>query len=194
MRFAIFLKGLCVLVLFSCQSHEYIPKPKGYNRIEMPSHSYQILDSIYPYQFKYSSFAKILKDTSWLSEPFWVDIYYPAYKCNIQITYKKFNDKNEKFDELVEDAHKLTNKHNIKAYAIDEYISLNPQSYHITRFELEGEVPSQYQFYATDSSKHFLRGALYFRTAIKNDSLAPVIEFMKRDIDTLIASLKFTKK
>ena len=40
--------------------------------------------------------------------------------------------------------------------------------------ELEGEVPTQFQFYTSDSTHHFFRGALYFNTAMKNDSLAPV--------------------
>ena len=35
--------------------------------------------------------------------------------------------------------------------------------------------------YSTDSSNHFLRGCLYFKEANKNDSLAPVIDFMKKE-------------
>ena len=57
--------------------------------------------------------------------------------------------------------------------------------------KLSGEVPSQYQFFSTDSINHFLRGALYFNTATQNDSLAPVIEFMRVDIMHLLNSLKW---
>ena len=61
-------------------------------------------------------------------------------------------------------------------------------------FELEGEVPSQFQFFVTDTTDHFFRGALYFRTATANDSLAPVIEFIKVDIMHLLNTLKFEDK
>ena len=57
--------------------------------------------------------------------------------------------------------------------------------------ELEGEVPSQFQFHITDSTDHFLRGALYFKTATKNDSLAPAIEFLKSDIIHLLNTLEW---
>ncbi|WP_332913198.1 hypothetical protein [Algoriphagus boritolerans] len=57
--------------------------------------------------------------------------------------------------------------------------------------ELSGEVPTQFQFFVTDSTDHFLRGALYFNTAMKNDSLAPVIEHIKIDMTHLMNSVKF---
>jgi len=59
---------------------------------------------------------------------------------------------------------------------------------------LSGEVPSQFQFHITDSTQHFLRGALYFRTATKNDSLAPVIEYVKKDIVHLLNTLTWNDK
>lgn len=181
-----------LLFLSSC-TEEYVPKPKGFNRIELQPHLYKDLGGDHPFTFQYSQHAQLLKDSSWLSEPHWLDIYYPEHRCNIQITYKKFKDKKGLFNELVDDSHKLTNKHNIRASAIDESVMKTHKGYYATIFELSGEVPSQFQFYVTDSSKHFLRGALYFRTAIKNDSLAPVIEYMKDDVRQLINTIEFEK-
>jgi gliding motility-associated lipoprotein GldD len=60
--------------------------------------------------------------------------------------------------------------------------------------ELEGDVPSQFQFTVTDSAKNFLRGALYFNTKVANDSLAPAIEYMKMDMMHLINTLEWRKK
>jgi len=57
--------------------------------------------------------------------------------------------------------------------------------------ELEGEVPSQYQFHVSDSAKHFLRGALYFKTATQNDSLRPVIDYIKQDVRHLLETLEW---
>lgn len=172
-------------------SEDFVPKPKGYNKIELPSHAYVSLKDEHPYTFDYSAHAQVLKDSSSISEPHWIDIYYPTFKANIQITYKDVRDKRKKFEELIDDSHKLTQKHQIKAYSIDEGVLKTPHGYTGTVFELEGEVPSQFQFYVTDSTKHFLRGALYFRTATKNDSLAPVIEFIKKDVMRLINTVQF---
>jgi gliding motility-associated lipoprotein GldD len=64
-------------------------------------------------------------------------------------------------------------------------------------FLLKGEVPSQVQFLVTDSTDHFLRGALYFKMADKNDSLAPVIQFIQQDIVHMVQTTRWkqtTKK
>ena len=58
-------------------------------------------------------------------------------------------------------------------------------------FELDGEVPSSLQFIVSDSTKNFIRGAMYFKTATKNDSLRPIIKYIKADAFELINSLEF---
>ena len=68
---------------------------------------------------------------------------------------------------------------------------MTPEGYTGVVAELSGEVPTQFQFFVTDSTDHFLRGALYFNTAMKNDSLAPVIEYIKVDMAHLMNSVKF---
>jgi gliding motility-associated lipoprotein GldD len=183
--------ALFVAVFSSC-STDYIPKPKGYNRIDLPSHEYQKLGKNLPYTFEYSKSAKILDDTSWIAQPEWIDVYYPEYKANVQVTYKNLKNKDSKeLEKLINDARKLTNKHNIKAYAIDETVMKTPSNKIVSLFELQGEVPSQFQFYTTDSTNHFLRGALYFRTSTQNDSLAPVIEFIKVDVIHMLNTLEY---
>lgn len=177
----------------SCSTEEntFMPKPKGYNKIDLPAHTYDTLIGDYPYSFEYSSLAKVMPDTSKTAEPYWIDIYYPEYKANIQITYKKTNNNLKTLDEYIKDSHTLANKHNVKAYAIDELITDTKNGYAVKVFELSGDVPSQIQFHATDSTKNFLRGAVYFRTSTKNDSLAPVITYLKADVMHLIETLKF---
>ena len=181
---------IIIAIFYSC-TQEFTPKPKGYNRIDLPSHNYIKLQEQHPYIFEYANFAKILKDSSAISEPHWIDIWYPEFKANIQITYKNFKNNRTQFDELVVDAHKLTSKHQVKAYSIEEGVIKTPKGYTATLFELSGEVPSQFQFYVTDSTEHFLRGALYFRTSTRNDSLAPVIEYLKKDIMHLLNTLEW---
>ncbi|MCU0429465.1 MAG: gliding motility lipoprotein GldD [Cytophagaceae bacterium] len=185
------LLGTCLCMCLSSCSEDYLPKPKGYNRIDLPVHEYQTLQEDHPYQFEYSRHARILKDSSLIAEPHWIDIYYPRFQSNIQITYKTFKKNDKGFDEHIDDSHKLAYKHDIKAYSIDEVQIKTPKGYSATLFELTGEVPSQFQFYVTDSSRHFLRGAVYFKTATRNDSLAPVIEYMKYDVMKLLNSLEW---
>lgn len=172
-------------------SAEYTPKPKGYNRIDLPSQTYQQLQEEHPYTFEVSKHAKIRPDSSGIAQPHWINIIYPSLGANVQLTYKDINNSQQMLNDLVEDARKLTSKHQIKAYAIEETEVRTPAGDVASVFELEGEVPSQFQFYVTDSTDHFLRGALYFRTATQNDSLAPVIEFVKKDIVHLLNTLKW---
>jgi gliding motility-associated lipoprotein GldD len=173
---------------------EYTPKPKGYNRIDLPSQTYQALQEDHPYAFEFSQHAKIRPDSSTIAQPHWINILYPTLGANVQLTYKDINGSQKMLNDLIEDARKLTSKHQIKAYSIEETEVRTPSGDIASVFELQGEIPSQFQFYVTDSTKHFLRGALYFRTATQNDSLAPVIEFVKKDIVHLLNTLKWKEK
>lgn len=178
--------------LASCSpTPDFTPKPKGYNRIDLPPHRYQALAPGHPYSFEYSKYAKVLRDSSYLAQPHWLNVYYPALHANVQITYMDVQRSRRLYNKMMEDARKLTGKHQIKATAIDERILVTPNGMRASVFELQGEVPSQFQFYTTDSTKHFFRGALYFRTATDNDSLAPVIEYVKRDMVRMLNTLKY---
>ena len=174
-------------------STEFTPKPKGYNRIDLPPTAYQSLQKEYPYTFEYSIYSKIRPDSSGIAQPHWINIIYPALGANVQLTYKAIGRNHKMLNDLIEDSRKLTSKHQIKAYSIEEAQIKTPQGDIASIFELSGEVPSQFQFYVTDSTEHFLRGALYFNTATANDSLAPVIEYVKKDIVHLLNTLKWTE-
>lgn len=184
---------IALLAAAACSS-DYVPKPKGYNRIDLPEHVYVGLPDTFPYWFEYSKHARIYKDTSVRSERYWLNVYYPAYVANIQLTYKPLRHNEQRLETLLEDAYRLTANHQIKASSIEERILVTPSGKRALVAELSGEVPSQFQFYITDSTQHFLRGALYFRTATKNDSLAPVIEYIKADIIHMLNTLEWRDK
>ena len=183
--------NLVWLVVAMACGDSYTPKPKGYNRLDLPPHIYTQLPDSLPYTFEVSTAAKILPDSSWLAERYWIDLYYPAITANIQITYKDLQQDRKFLQELVNDSYKLTAKHQIKAYAIEESIVRTATGKTAVIAELEGEVPTQFQFFITDSTENFLRGALYFRTSTKNDSLAPAIEYMKLDAMHLLNTLEW---
>ena len=52
-------------------------------------------------------------------------------------------------------------------------------------YEIEGNAASAYQFHLTDSTNHFVRGSLYFNNIPNQDSIQPVLEFVKEDITHL---------
>jgi len=189
-RGALWTAAISGLLVCAC-AKSYQPKPKGYNRLTLPSLEYQPLPDTLPYRFEYSKHARLLKDTSWISERHWVEIYYPDLKANIHITYKQLKGKEAVLKELLNDAYNLTSKQQIKATGIDEMITKTPSGKTAVISEIAGEVPSQFQFTMTDSSRNFLRGALYFNTRVQNDSLAPAIEFMKKETLHLINTLSW---
>lgn len=190
------LKGLLVVGLFFLMigcTQDYLPKPLGYNRLILPEPVYQSLPDTLPYTFEYSKHATLLNDTSWVSERFWIEIYYPELKANVHITFKRLANKEKLLKELMNDAYTLVAKHQIKAYAIDEVIVKTRSGRTAIVAELDGEVPSQMQFTITDSTQNFLRGALYFNTKVNNDSLQPAIEYMKKDIMHMINTFDWNK-
>jgi gliding motility-associated lipoprotein GldD len=188
------LVGLATLaILFAKCKSDFQPKPKGYNRLVLPVEQYRLLPDSLPYQFEYSTASKLLRDTSWINEKHWVEIYYPTLRANLHITYKKIDNRDDLLREFLDDSYKLTSKQQIKAYGIDEVKVKTPSGKTAMIAEISGDVPTQFQFTMTDSTRNFLRGALYFNTEVNNDSLAPSIEFMKKEAMHLINTLQWKK-
>jgi gliding motility-associated lipoprotein GldD len=192
----LFLHSILVSVFitaFSCGKEEknYVPKPKGYNRIDLPAHAYRKLVRKHPYMFEFSKYAEVVPDTFPMAEKDWVFINYPAFNANIQLTYKPLNNDPKRLRSFIEDSYKLTTKHQIRASSIQERRVLSQSGKTAIIFRIEGDVPSPYQFYTTDSTRHFLRGAIYFPTATKNDSLAPVIDYLQKDMIQLLNTLEW---
>lgn len=174
------------LFCISCNQNDYSPKPRGYLRIDFPEKSYQSLDSTYPYTFEYPEYGKIKPDNS---QKYWMDLYFPEFKGTIHISYKEVDNN---LYQYLEDSRNLAYKHSVKADAINERLFINQNKEVFgTLYEIEGNAASSVQFYLTDSSRHFLRGALYFYTQPNIDSLAPVINFFKKDINHLIETFQW---
>lgn len=178
-----------VLLLGGCVQ-DYSPKPRGYFRIELPEKQYLPFDSTYPYRFEYPSYARIIPDTRPSSEPFWMNIDYPGFNGSIHISYKKVNGN---LVDYLEDARTFVVKHIPKADAINDSLIYRPDDkvYGLVYFIGGAGAASPCQFFVTDSSNHFLRGALYFNTSPNNDSLAPVIHFIEEDIRHMLSTFEW---
>ena len=187
-----FISLILILILGSCGS-DYLPKPKGFNRIDLPEREFTSLINDVPYSFEHSVHAKVEPDSFNLAEKSWINLNYESLGGKVHLTYLALDTDGKDIKTVVNDAINLTAKHQIKAYGIEESMMVTPKGYTGVVAELSGEVPTQFQFFVTDSTKNFLRGALYFNTAMKNDSLAPAIEYIKIDIMHLITSFEFKK-
>ncbi len=171
---------------------DYVPKARGFHRIELPTQEYvKLSGEKRPYSFEHSIHAQVLNDSSFMAEKYWIEVYYPTYKANIDISYKIINSQKD-FEEYVNDCHTLVFKHNKKASAIRDFSITTKNGLTAKVFELEGDVPTQFQFYVTDSVSKFLRADLYFPST-QNDSLAPVINFIKKDMFHMLETLEWQK-
>jgi gliding motility-associated lipoprotein GldD len=73
----------------------------------------------------------------------------------------------------------------------NRYLSIPDVEVFGTVYQIEGNAASPMQFFLTDSTRHFLRGALYIRATPDIDSLKPVIDFLKRDVIHLIETTQW---
>ena len=193
MRFLILFFALFVFCQ-SCEEPVFTPKPRGYPKVVYPEKAYQQFDQNYcNFTFEYPKYGVIERDTTFFDErptdPCWFDIYYPDFNCRLHCSYSPIADQ-ESIDELKTDAFNLTDWHNKKATYIEDRPFRKMNNVQGVLFEVEGPVASQVQFFMTDSleQEHFLRCALYFYTQARPDSLAPVYDFLREDLDHMIST------
>jgi gliding motility-associated lipoprotein GldD len=193
-RCQIVLFGFAILTLIvSCNSN-FTAKPQGYFNIDFPKHEYQVFDQPgYPYTFEYPVYAKVIKDTSYFEKkpenPWWINVEFPEFSGRIYVSYKEIGKNN--FDTLIKQTYMLTGKHSAKAYSIEDSLINTPNQVHGVFFSVGGEVATSNQFYLTDSTRHFLRGALYFDATPNADSLGIVNQFLLVDMKHMINTFKW---
>lgn len=194
LRFSTFLLFISQSLLFtSCDSDEdtLLPKPRGYFRIDLPEKKYQSYNSDCPFAFEAPAYAFIHPDDAKNAEPCWLNIDFPRFKGRIHISYKQIENN---LSTYLEDAHSLAAKHQLKASAISEMVVKHDSiKVYGLIYDIEGNAASSLQFYLTDSTRNFLRGALYFIAPPNSDSLAPVVEFIRKDVFRLIDTFHWKK-
>ncbi len=193
MRGLISLLMLCSVFYTACKENN-IPKPYGYLRIELPEdHRYTSLSTGLPFTLSHSAYAywdTLKTNEKSRANSLWYNVVYPEYKAKIHLSYIPICNN---LDSLLEESHKFVFEHTLRADAIDE-TSFYDAEKEISGilFDLKGNTASNMEFWATDSCKHFLRGALYFETSPNVDSLSPVINYIKKDLIYMINSLEWT--
>ncbi len=183
------------IVFVSCRPETYIPKPRGYYLIHFPKHAYQqFANAGYPYSFEYPVYANIVKDTVFFGEkpenPYWVNMNFKSLGGQLYLTYKEITPA-QPLAKLMEDAYKMSNYHNMRADYIVDHRFATPNHVSGLFYNVGGNAATNYLFYATDSVKNFIWGSLYFDVTPNADSLKPVNEFIKKDMDHLLETLKW---
>jgi gliding motility-associated lipoprotein GldD len=177
------------IIVTAC-NQDYVPKPRSHFRIDLPEKSWQKFDTTFPYAFEYPSYAVIHYQNDTSSNPYWINIEFPRYKGTCYLSY---SNPGSNLNDYLEESREMAMKHMQKSNGIDEYIINRPEARVFgTVFEISGnDAASTYQFYLTDSISNFIRGALYFNIVPNNDSLSPVIAFIKKDVDHFIETLQW---
>src|SRR5688572_15377759 len=190
-----FIILISAILLLSCNTNYTVDKKRGYFKIDFPEKKYRLFDQPgYPYSFEYPVYANVLRDTTFFDgkpENDWrINIDFPQFNGRVFVSYKEIG--KHKFDSLVEDAFKMSYKqHSQKASSIEPVPFRTPNNIDGIYFTLEGNTATANQFFLTDSVKHFLRGSLYFDAAPNEDSISIVNDFLKKDLQYLINTLKW---
>ena len=180
--------GLMAGLLSGCED-DYAPKPAGYFRIDLPDHEFRTYsDSACPFVFDYSRYALPMHEGKH-ANPCWINLYYPDFRGTVHLSYHSLD---TALGVYLDDARKLAYKHAVKALDINEIAVRNADAgvYGLI-FDLEGAAASPYQFYLTDSTNHFMRGALYFSVAPNPDSLLPVTAWIKEDLGQMMETFEW---
>ena len=184
---------LITAFVLGCSENPPIPRPEGYPRVFLPEKDYREYDGGgCPYKFEYPTYSNVEVDSLFFSEvkDCWIDIYFPVFDARIHFTYEHIQDSSKILD-LVTEAHEMSFKHARKADYIEQIPIDRGEGVKGLMYDVGGDAASAVQFYLTDFSDHYMRGALYFNTTPNADSLAPMINFLKEDIEHLMNTFEW---
>ena len=162
--------------------------------MDFPKHSYQVFNEAgYPYTFEYPVYAQIEHKVNYFGDNAetkgWININIPSYNASVYVSYKSILP--HQFDTLLKDAYTFANNHNSRASFIADSLFSNDHGVEGVFFHIGGDVATSYQFFLTDSTTHFFRGALYFDTTPNEDSLAPLNAFLYKDLKHLVTTFRW---
>ena len=182
----------CVAITSCDDDENIVPKPRAYLRLTYPEKKYIKYDGDCPFTCEIPVYSQMENDKDYNAEPCWLNLKYPTFNGTLHLSYEKVDGNLNKF---MENTYTLASKHQIKASGIEEQQVSRPKSkvYGLV-YDIGGNAASPFQFFLTDSSKHFIRGALYFNAVPNVDSIAPVVDFIKQDIYKMIETFEWKEE
>lgn len=173
----------------SCGGDTFTPKPKGYFRIDLPKKEYHAIEKDCPFVFETPNYTSLRQDANRPEMSCWFDIVFDNLNASIYLSYKPVDDN---LNQYLEDSRSLAFKHTVKAFDIEQQkVSFPDKRVWGLIYSIEGNAASAYQFHLTDSTSHFLRGSLYFNNMPNQDSIQPVLDFIKEDITHIFETFEW---
>jgi len=170
-----------------------MPRPYAYHRIELPDTTTATVRLDCPFAFRVNQAARVSYPKGRSGSACWVDVHYPAIHASVHFTYVPLSDR-ESLEDCIRGSQELVFKHTIRASEILEDDLMDPRRRMYGLFyRLSGNAASNSQFYLTDSTRHFLRAALYFDATPQPDSMAPVVDYMLGEMERISASLRWSE-
>ena len=174
---------IILIQIVGCGSNTQ-PKPNAYLSLEYPTPNYEEVHDLQNFSFEYNTFATINAKRTNVPR-----LVYPQMRATLYLNY---NPVQRNLDSLLNDAYQLPYKHLSKAESIPEKLFVNEEKKVFgTLFSVVGNAASQYQFFLTDSTKHFLVGSVYFYARPNYDSIYPAAHYLQKDLIHLIESFKW---
>jgi gliding motility-associated lipoprotein GldD len=178
---------------YACENDQPIPKPPTYLRTELPDHTYRIVSNDCPYELKladvYNYKPCVFEKSNFCMQQ--IDL--GPLNGSLFLYYLNFPSK-DSLPSIINYANDKVDEHKIKADKIDfkQFINKEKRVFG-TFFELKGNVATNFQFYLTDSTNHFVRGEVLLNCRPNYDSLRPSLEYLKLDLLELLNNFKWKK-
>jgi gliding motility-associated lipoprotein GldD len=166
-------------------------KPQGYFRIATPNPTYITWDSVIPFTFQYNDLARfsLVKQEG---KNYWMDLHYPQYNASLKMTLVSL--KNDLREHVVNEERMLMfHVEKRKADDIQYSVIFDPNAkLYGQMYDIVGkEAATPLKFWVTDSLDFYVRATLYFNFVPNNDSLEPVIKYLKSDVLKMIDTWKW---
>lgn len=167
---------------------DYYPKPNGYIRLDFPERVYSTYISDCPYSFEMPEYFTVVDKDSFCNMK---DIIMNRFNATLNLTYLPVD---TNLVQLIEKARALVYEHTIFADGIQEEVIMDESRNAFgLRYKITGDAASPFQFYLTDSTDHFLRGALYFNVKPNYDSILPSLDYITEDLDRMLQTVIWKK-
>ena len=178
---------ILIVLFFGCQKI-VVPKPKVFLDLNYPEAVYQKIELDFPFKFDKNKLSTLesINNTNGVVT---LNLNYQLLNARVNLSYHAL-DQNLAF--YISEAEFTTTNLAKTAYDVSEREFENNTARVFGKFyEMSGPVASQSQFYATDSSHHFLAAVLYFKVKPNYDSIFPAVGYIKKDMTRILESLEW---
>ncbi len=186
----LFYTLVVIAALSSCGEEQLTPKPPTYLRLELPEASYKTYKDDCGYSFKLNNNYSVEM----------APVQDKGFNCHRRIqlgdlngtVFFRFMKMEKPVAFYINNSIDEVEVHQVKATNIkDKKIVRTQDRVFGTIFELHGDVATPFQFYLTDSTDQFVYAEVLFNCRPNYDSLKPSLEYLKKDLDTLLSTFQW---